>query len=59
VAENELDGMGITYTEVGGGVFGIVVKSNWIVCQTAPSGGQSVSGPVSLIVDHYSCSGSP
>jgi hypothetical protein len=56
VAENELSGLGITYTPVGGGVFGIVVKSDWIVCQTMPSGGQPVSGSVSLIVDHYSCS---
>jgi hypothetical protein len=55
VAENELSGQGISYTAVGGGVFGIVVKSDWIVCQTMPSGGQPVSGSVSLIVDHYSC----
>jgi hypothetical protein len=55
VAENELSGLGISYTAVGGGVFGIVVKSDWIVCQTMPSGGQPVSGSVSLIVDHYSC----
>jgi hypothetical protein len=56
VAENELSGLGVSYTPVGGGVFGIVVKSDWVVCQTMPSGGQPVSGSVSLVVDHFSCS---
>lgn len=56
VAEYELKNDGISYTEVGGGAFGIIVKSNWIVCQTQPAGGQPVSGSVALIVDHYSCS---
>jgi hypothetical protein len=57
VAESELDGQGISYTEIGGGAFGIVVKSNWIVCQTKPVRGQRVSGSVDLIVQHYNCSG--
>ena len=57
VAEAELDGNGITYTEIGGGTFGIVAKANWFVCQTKPAGGQPVAGPVQLIVEHYACSG--
>jgi hypothetical protein len=56
VAETELDQSGIGYTAVGGGTFGIVVKSDWVVCQTKPSGGQPVLGTVDLIVDHFSCS---
>lgn len=51
VAENELNGDNVAYKVIGGGLFGIVVKSNWIVCQTTPQG-----AGVDLIVDHFSCS---
>lgn len=53
VAEDELDGKGLRYTEIGGGAFGIVVRSNWTVCSTEPSGGAQVSkgARVKLIVD--------
>jgi hypothetical protein len=54
-AEAELDQQGISYTEVGGGVFGIVVKSDWVVCSTSPVAGQTPSGNVELIVDHFAC----
>jgi hypothetical protein len=52
VAEDELDSMGVTYHEVGGGAFGIVVKSNWEVCSTRPKSGKSidVASDVALIV---------
>jgi hypothetical protein len=50
VAESKLNDLGITYTEVGGGVVGIVVRSNWTVCKTDPSEGKKASGPVKLIV---------
>lgn len=52
VAEDELDSMGVTYHEVGGGAFGIVVKSNWEVCSTRPKSGTSidVASDVALIV---------
>jgi hypothetical protein len=50
VAEDELDGMGINYEEIGGGTFGIVVRSNWEVCETRPKAGSSAS-TVKLIVD--------
>jgi hypothetical protein len=39
-AESELDGNGITYTPIGGGAFGTIVKSNREVCQTRPGAGQ-------------------
>jgi hypothetical protein len=55
VAEVELSNMGISYKEVGGGTFGIVVRSNWVVCSTMPAGGQPVSGAVDLIVNHFNC----
>lgn len=55
VAETELNEKGVGYNEVGGGSLGIVVKSNWIVCQTRPAVGQPITGKVDLIVQHYSC----
>jgi hypothetical protein len=51
VAESDLDSAGLHYKEVGGGAFGIVVKSNWTVCQTKPAAGQTANGPVALIVN--------
>jgi hypothetical protein len=51
VAEDKLQSDGLNFKEVGGGVFGIVVKSNWTVCATRPAAGQPTSGPVSLIVE--------
>ena len=36
VAESEVKDAGLG-EEVGGGTFGIMVKSNWIVCQTDPA----------------------
>lgn len=50
VAEDRLDGLGITYDEIGGGTFGIVVRSNWEVCETNPKAG-SHANSVKLIVD--------
>jgi len=53
VAEDDLHAHGLSYREVGGGTFGIVVKSNWIVCETRPAGGASVKKHtrVALVVD--------
>lgn len=53
--ENELDAHGIGYQTVGGGVFGIVVKADWGVCDTKPDVGEPVDGPVRLIVGHFTC----
>jgi hypothetical protein len=51
VAERKLKQQGITFKEVGGGLFGIVVRSNWEVCETDPGAGTETDGPVDLIVD--------
>jgi hypothetical protein len=51
VAEDKLSRAGLRYKEIGGGTFGIVVKSNWIVCQTEPAAGAHTSGRVRLVVD--------
>lgn len=42
VGELDLRGAHLRYSEVGGGTFGIVVKSNWVICETRPSAGTSV-----------------
>jgi len=53
VAEDDLSSKGLTFQEIGGGVVGIVVKSNWTVCQTKPAAGSTVSSgaSVKLVVD--------
>jgi len=50
LAETQLDEMGIAYKEIGGGLFGIVVTSNWVVCTTDPPAG-SKGEKVDLVVD--------
>jgi hypothetical protein len=51
VAELHLDDLHIRYREVGGGTFGVVVASNWTVCEQEPAAGASNPGRVNLIVD--------
>jgi PASTA domain len=36
VAEDTLDALGLRYETAGGGDFGIVVRSNWVVCAQSP-----------------------
>jgi hypothetical protein len=36
VAEDTLDALGLRYETAGGGGFGIVVRSHWIVCEQSP-----------------------
>ena len=36
VAEDTLHASGLHYSEVGGGAFGIIVRSNWFVCEQRP-----------------------
>lgn len=38
-AEHTLDADGLRYDAVGGGLFGIVVRSHWTVCTQVPAGG--------------------
>jgi hypothetical protein len=53
VAEDTLDEQGLDYKEIGGGTFGIVVRSNWEICETKPAAGDPVpaGNAVKLIVD--------
>jgi hypothetical protein len=50
VAEDQLDNAGVTYHTIGGGMFGIVVKSDWGVCSTQDDGGD-----LGLVVGHFTC----
>jgi hypothetical protein len=50
VAERRLDGLGLEYERVGGGAFGIVVRSNWDVCDQTPRPGVEAA-KVTLVVD--------
>lgn len=48
-AEDELDTRGLAYDVVGGGLFGVIVRSHWTVCKQAPAGGRR-SAHVTLYV---------
>jgi serine/threonine protein kinase len=43
VAEQRLDDLGLRPTEEGGGLFGVLVPSDWDVCETSPGAGLVVS----------------
>ena len=53
VAEQRLDALGLRSTEDGGGIFGVLVPSEWNVCQTSPGPGTRVrrGATVSLLID--------
>jgi beta-lactam-binding protein with PASTA domain len=51
VAKSEVSDAGYDTEELGGGTFGIVDESNWIVCETRPAAGASDAGAVKLIVE--------
>jgi hypothetical protein len=53
VAKDDLQSAGFRTAEIGGGTFGIVVESNWTVCETRPAGGSQVKkhARIKLIVD--------
>ena len=40
VAEDRLDDRGLRYETVGGGAFGVVVRSHWVVCEQEPDPGK-------------------
>jgi beta-lactam-binding protein with PASTA domain len=50
VAERQLDDRGLDFERVGGGALGIVVRSNWQVCDQEPAPGRTATN-VRLIVD--------
>ena len=49
VAEARLDARGLQWEEIGGGVFGVVVRSNWYVDEQIPRPGKRAT-TVRLIV---------
>jgi hypothetical protein len=53
VAEKRLDALGLRSTEEGGGLFGVLVPSDWNVCQTSPGPGTRVRRgiTVSILID--------
>lgn len=51
LAESTVNDAGLEYEEIGGGAFGIVVRSNWTVCAQEPKAGEETSGKVKLIVE--------
>jgi hypothetical protein len=57
-AEADLQADGLTYTTVGGGVFGIVVTADWTVCSQHPGPGTGVAkgSSVELDVEKFNCS---
>jgi hypothetical protein len=57
-AEAELQSDGLTYTTVGGGIFGIVVTADWTVCAQHPGPGSRVAkgSSVELDVEKFHCS---
>ena len=44
VAEDTLDAVGLNYQTVGGGAFGIIVRSHWTVCRQRPAPGRRAGG---------------
>ncbi|HSD22875.1 MAG TPA: serine/threonine-protein kinase [Solirubrobacterales bacterium] len=53
VAEQRLDDLGLQSNEVGGGLFGILVPSDWEVCRTSPAADSTVrrGSTVQLLID--------
>jgi len=52
VAEARLDARGLGWEEIGGGTFGVVVRSHWYVREQVPApGGKATT--VRLVVERY------
>jgi serine/threonine protein kinase len=53
VAERRLDDLGLRSSEEGGGLFGVLIPSDWEVCQTSPVADSSVrpGSTVRLLID--------
>ncbi|HKH40573.1 MAG TPA: serine/threonine-protein kinase [Solirubrobacterales bacterium] len=53
IAEQRLDELGLQSTEEGGGIFGVLIPSDWQVCGTSPSADSTVrpGATVRLLID--------
>ena len=58
VAEDTLDTAGLRYETIGGGTFGIVVRSHWTVCRQAPKP-NTETGTVTLTVGRTCVAATP
>jgi serine/threonine protein kinase len=52
-AERRLDDLGLHSTEEGGGIFGVLIRTDWVVCATSPAAGTTVrrGTTVRLLID--------
>jgi hypothetical protein len=48
LVENNLSEEGLSFKVIGGGLFGVVEKSNWTVCETEPSPGSPIQSGVHI-----------
>jgi hypothetical protein len=53
IAEQRLDQLGLHSSEEGGGLFGVLVPSDWNVCETSPGAGSTVrrGATVRILID--------
>jgi serine/threonine protein kinase len=53
LAEQRLDDLGLQSTEEGGGIFGVLIPSDWEVCSTSPAADSTVppGSTVTLLID--------
>lgn len=59
LAESDVKDHGLDFQELGGGVFGIVVRSHWTVCSQEPQPGTKGAEKVKLVVGRFCASSSP
>lgn len=48
LVENNLTEAGLTFKVIGGGLFGVVERSNWTVCETEPAAGSPLKSDVRI-----------
>lgn len=58
LAQSHVEDAGLEYEEIGGGTFGVIDASGWVVCSQEPAPGASTEGVVKLVVDR-SCGEQP
>lgn len=55
VAEDTLDAAGLRYRTVGGGAFGVIVRSRWIVCEQSPPPATVAASVTLTVARSYDC----
>jgi hypothetical protein len=61
IAKSDIEraGFGGDVEIIGGGMFGVVVESNWVVCEQEPAAGESVADPRLVVERECEPSGDP